>query len=121
MPFRRSTAWSSPPSQPLRSEAGWTAQRTDYTARQPSGAAPTARPDPRIVPAGNECRSFVAPSGMRRSRSACSGDHPDSSVRNVVTYIRDRLEESETLQQAQTAPCSRSRRARTCTVNSSPR
>lgn len=28
-----------------------------------------------------------------------SGDHPDSSVRNVVTHIRDRLEESETLQQ----------------------
>ncbi|MCT7292959.1 DEAD/DEAH box helicase family protein [Rhodococcus sp. PAE-6] len=27
------------------------------------------------------------------------GDHPDSSVRNVVTHIRDRLEESETLQQ----------------------
>ncbi|WP_172651083.1 type I restriction endonuclease subunit R [Rhodococcus opacus] len=31
-----------------------------------------------------------------------SGDHPDSSVRNVVTHVRDRLEESETLhQQAQ--------------------
>ncbi|AUM16934.1 MULTISPECIES: type I restriction endonuclease subunit R [Rhodococcus] len=28
-----------------------------------------------------------------------AGDHPDSSVRNVVTHIRDRLEESETLQQ----------------------
>lgn len=28
-----------------------------------------------------------------------SEDHPDSSVRNVVTHIRDRLEESETLQQ----------------------
>lgn len=28
-----------------------------------------------------------------------SGDHPDSSVHNVVTRIRDRLEESETLQQ----------------------
>ncbi len=28
-----------------------------------------------------------------------SGDHPDSSVRNVVTHIRDRLQESETLQQ----------------------
>ena len=28
-----------------------------------------------------------------------SGDHPDSSVRNVVTNIKDRLEESETLQQ----------------------
>ncbi|OBI29833.1 restriction endonuclease subunit R [Mycolicibacter sinensis] len=28
-----------------------------------------------------------------------SGDHPDSSVRSVVTHIRDRLEESETLQQ----------------------
>lgn len=28
-----------------------------------------------------------------------SGDHPDSSVRNVVTHIRDRLEESETLQE----------------------
>lgn len=28
-----------------------------------------------------------------------SGEHPDSSVRNVVTHIRDRLEESETLQQ----------------------
>ena len=28
-----------------------------------------------------------------------SGDHPDSSVRNVVTHIKDRLEESETLQQ----------------------
>ena len=28
-----------------------------------------------------------------------SGDHPDSSVRNVVTHIEDRLEESETLQQ----------------------
>ncbi|MGW5339182.1 type I restriction endonuclease subunit R [Rhodococcus pyridinivorans] len=27
------------------------------------------------------------------------GDHPDSSVRNVVTHIRDRLIESETLQQ----------------------
>jgi type I restriction enzyme, R subunit len=27
------------------------------------------------------------------------GDHPDSSVRNVVTPIKDRLEESETLQQ----------------------
>jgi type I restriction enzyme, R subunit len=31
-----------------------------------------------------------------------SGEHPDSSVRNVVTHIKDRLEESETLhQQAQ--------------------
>ena len=30
-----------------------------------------------------------------------SGDHPDSSVRNVVTHIKDRLEGSETLQQAQ--------------------
>ena len=28
-----------------------------------------------------------------------SGDHPDSSVRNVVAHIKDRLEESETLQQ----------------------
>ncbi|MDT7764496.1 MAG: type restriction enzyme subunit, partial [Mycobacterium sp.] len=28
-----------------------------------------------------------------------SGDHPDSSVRNVVTHIKDRLEESDTLQQ----------------------
>jgi type I restriction enzyme R subunit len=28
-----------------------------------------------------------------------SGDHPDSSVRNVVTHIKDRLEESETLEQ----------------------
>jgi type I restriction enzyme, R subunit len=28
-----------------------------------------------------------------------SGDHPDSSVRNVVTHVKDRLEESETLQQ----------------------
>jgi hypothetical protein len=28
-----------------------------------------------------------------------SGDHPDTSVRNVVTHIKDRLEESETLQQ----------------------
>ena len=28
-----------------------------------------------------------------------SGDQPDSSVRNVVTHIKDRLEESETLQQ----------------------
>ena len=28
-----------------------------------------------------------------------SGDHPDFSVRNVVTHIKDRLEESETLQQ----------------------
>ena len=28
-----------------------------------------------------------------------SGDHPDSSVRSVVTHIKDRLEESETLQQ----------------------
>jgi type I restriction enzyme R subunit len=28
-----------------------------------------------------------------------AGDHPDSSVRNVVTHIKDRLEESETLQQ----------------------
>jgi type I restriction enzyme, R subunit len=27
------------------------------------------------------------------------GEHPDSSVRNVVTHIKDRLEESETLQQ----------------------
>ncbi|QGW26465.1 MULTISPECIES: hypothetical protein [unclassified Dietzia] len=26
-----------------------------------------------------------------------AGDHPDSSVRNVVTHIKDRLEESETL------------------------
>jgi type I restriction enzyme, R subunit len=28
-----------------------------------------------------------------------SGDHPDSSVRNVVTHIKDRLEESDVLQQ----------------------
>ena len=28
-----------------------------------------------------------------------AGDHPESSVRGVVTHIRDRLEESETLQQ----------------------
>ena len=28
-----------------------------------------------------------------------AGDHPESSVRNVVTHIKDRLEESETLQQ----------------------
>ena len=28
-----------------------------------------------------------------------SGDHPDSSVRNVVTHIKDRLEDSDTLQQ----------------------
>ena len=28
-----------------------------------------------------------------------SGDHPDSSVRNVVSHIKDRLEESDTLQQ----------------------
>ncbi len=28
-----------------------------------------------------------------------SGDHPDSSVQNVVTHAKDRLEESETLQQ----------------------
>jgi type I restriction enzyme R subunit len=31
-----------------------------------------------------------------------SGDHPDSGVRNVVTHVRDRLEDSETVtQQAQ--------------------
>ena len=28
-----------------------------------------------------------------------SGDHPDSSVRNVVNHIKDRLEESDTLQE----------------------
>jgi type I restriction enzyme R subunit len=28
-----------------------------------------------------------------------SGDHPDSSVRNVVTHIKDRMEESDVLQQ----------------------
>ena len=28
-----------------------------------------------------------------------SGDHPDSSVRSVVTHVKDRLEESETLQE----------------------
>ena len=28
-----------------------------------------------------------------------SGDHPDSSVKNVVTHVKERLEESETLQQ----------------------
>jgi hypothetical protein len=28
-----------------------------------------------------------------------SGDHPDSSVRSVVTHVKDRLEDSETLQQ----------------------
>jgi len=28
-----------------------------------------------------------------------SGDHPDLSVRSVVTHVKDRLEESETLQQ----------------------
>jgi hypothetical protein len=28
-----------------------------------------------------------------------SGDHPDSSVRSVVTHVRDRPEESETLRQ----------------------
>ena len=28
-----------------------------------------------------------------------SGDHPDSSLRSVVTHVKDRLEESETLQQ----------------------
>jgi type I restriction enzyme, R subunit len=28
-----------------------------------------------------------------------SGDHPDSSVRSVVTHVRDRLQESETQQQ----------------------
>ncbi|WP_445169893.1 type I restriction endonuclease subunit R [Mycolicibacterium sp. Dal123E01] len=28
-----------------------------------------------------------------------SGDHPDSSVKNVVTHVKDRLEESETLQE----------------------
>jgi hypothetical protein len=36
-----------------------------------------------------------------------SGDHPDSSVRNVVTHVKDRLEESETLKQqapAKTSP-----------------
>ncbi|CAH0311386.1 type I restriction endonuclease subunit R [Rhodococcoides fascians] len=31
--------------------------------------------------------------------SLFSGDHPDSSVRNVVTHVRDRLEDSATLQQ----------------------
>jgi type I restriction enzyme R subunit len=28
-----------------------------------------------------------------------SGDHPDSSVRSVITHVKDRLEDSETLQQ----------------------
>ena len=28
-----------------------------------------------------------------------SGDHPDSGVRNVVTHVRDRLEDSETVKQ----------------------
>jgi type I restriction enzyme R subunit len=28
-----------------------------------------------------------------------SGDHPDSSVKSVVTHVKERLEESETLQQ----------------------
>jgi type I restriction enzyme, R subunit len=28
-----------------------------------------------------------------------SGDHPESSVRSVVTHVKDRLKESETLQQ----------------------
>ncbi|MHD0279567.1 type I restriction endonuclease subunit R [Rhodococcus aetherivorans] len=36
---------------------------------------------------------------IARINDLFSGDHPDSSVRNVVTHIRDRLEESETLQQ----------------------
>jgi type I restriction enzyme R subunit len=27
------------------------------------------------------------------------GDHPDSSVRNVVTHVRDRPEDSETVKQ----------------------
>jgi hypothetical protein len=28
-----------------------------------------------------------------------SGDHPDSGVRNVVTHVRDRPEDSETVKQ----------------------
>ena len=34
---------------------------------------------------------------INRINDLFAGDHPDSSVRNVVTHIKDRLEESETL------------------------
>ena len=51
-----------------------------------------------------------------------SGDHPDSSVRNVVTHIKDRLEESETLQQqARNNSWPSSRPAPTCRASSSAR
>ena len=51
-----------------------------------------------------------------------SGDHPESSVRNVVTHVKDRLEDSETLQQqARTTRWHSSRPARTCTTSSSRR
>jgi type I restriction enzyme R subunit len=36
---------------------------------------------------------------IARINDLFSGDHPDSSVRSVVTHIKDRLEESETLQE----------------------
>ena len=36
---------------------------------------------------------------IERINDLFSGDHPDSSVKNVVTHVKERLEESETLQQ----------------------
>ena len=36
---------------------------------------------------------------MAKINDLFSGDHPDSSVRSVVTHIKDRIEDSETLQQ----------------------
>lgn len=36
---------------------------------------------------------------IAKSNDLFSGDHPDSGVRNVVTHVRDRLEDSETVKQ----------------------
>jgi type I restriction enzyme, R subunit len=73
--------------------------KKDTTSGKPSGGVAL---EPAKEPATGTARDpelVALEQVIAQINDLFSGDHPDSSVRNVVTHIKDRLEESETLQQ----------------------
>jgi len=66
---------------------------------KPGGGVPLQPAKDTGTGTGHEPEMVALDAVIAQINDLFSGDHPDSSVRNVVTHIKDRLEESETLQQ----------------------
>jgi type I restriction enzyme R subunit len=69
------------------------------TSGKPAGGVPLERAKAAGTGTVRDPEMVALAEVIEKINDLFSGDHPDSSVRSVVTHVKDRLEESETLQQ----------------------